>query len=347
MFSFCEDVDECSGQPCAVGAQCENTDGSFQCKCGSNIISPTESCGDEVTVRPPHELINETGWSLGDSIVNGDWSAGAAGDVIAHDCDQPDFFPFPVNNICSGNNVGQAITNENYHSGSFSWHYKRGLFLNAYGSGFPFSPGLSVKVGRSDGSYDADADSFYASFWFKAAKNYTNQYGDGSRILVAAGDPDGTEASSNYLEISFPNVRRSKITVRTRESHPSYEQCAATKDCGEDFGFTYTTVADNLDPLQWHHVEMTLRAKPEDYKDEWSYKVNGVPSPNTPHGAYFKTKHYDEGRYLYVNRLNFVALHRAQVDIKGFFFDDIYYKAFDSAQPTNIIDEYSTSFEEQ
>ncbi|XP_066263770.1 uncharacterized protein [Branchiostoma lanceolatum] len=342
----CVDVDECLGQPCTLGADCENTDGSFLCKCAGVLISPSESCdGDEVTVRPPHELINETGWSLGDSIVNGNWSAGAAGNNVTGDCDQSDYFTFPVDNICQGDNVGQAITNASSHSGRLSWHYKRGV-ANTYGSGTPFSPGLTVKVGRSDTGYNGQADSFYASFWFKAAKDYTNEYGDGSRILVAAGDPNGTEPSSNYLEINFPNRRRSQISIRTRESHPSYEQCATSKNCGEDFGLIYTTVAEDLDPLQWHHVEMTLRAKPEDYKDEWFYKVNGVPSPHT-HGAYFKTKQYDEGRYLYVNRLNFAALHQPYVDVKGYFFDDIYYKAFNSAQPTIIMAEYSTSFEEQ
>eukprot|EP00058_Branchiostoma_floridae_P019711 XP_002605201.1 hypothetical protein BRAFLDRAFT_80858 [Branchiostoma floridae] len=323
----CVDVDECLRQPCSLGAVCENTDGGFQCKCRGAVVLPGDSC-------------------VGDSIVNSDWSAGAAGDNVSGDCDQSDYFPFPViNTLCTGNNVGQAITNADSHSGAHSWHYKRGE-VNNYGSGTPFSPALTVKVGRSDGVYTGQADSFYASFWFKAAKNYTNQYGDGSRILVAAGDPDGIEPSSNYLEINFPNRRRSKISVRTRESHPSYEQCAITRDCGEDFGLVYTTVAENLDPLQWHHVEMTLLTKPEDYRDEWFYRVDGVPSPHT-HGAYFKTKHYDEGRYVYVNRLNFAALHQPYVDLKGYFFDDIYYKAFNSAQPANSLDEYSTSFEEQ
>ncbi|KAI8496202.1 hypothetical protein Bbelb_260430 [Branchiostoma belcheri] len=238
----------------------------------------------------------------------------------------------------------EEISDAANHTGNQSWYYARGWNSGQPGGGTPFSPGLKVKVGRSDGSYTGDVDSFYASFWFKMAKDYGNRWGDGTRIMIAAGDPNGTTASSNHLEINFPKSYRAKLSVRTKESHPSYTQCAQTKDCGDDFGYSYTDIADDLDPTTWHHVQMTLRTHPQDYADQWSYLIDNTHSHTG--GAFYKTGQYDEGRYLYVNRLNFASF-KTPTDnaIKGIYFDDITYRAFDSSDPDLIHHEYSTSFE--
>ncbi|XP_066263706.1 uncharacterized protein [Branchiostoma lanceolatum] len=238
----------------------------------------------------------------------------------------------------------EEISDAANHTGLQCWYYKSGWNSGQPGGGTPFSPGLNLTVGRSDGSYNGDVDSFYASFWFKMAKDYDDKWGDGTRIMVVAGDPDGTTAASNHLEIYFPPSRRALVSVRTKESHPSYTQCAQDKDCGDDFGYTYTNIADDLDPTTWHHVQMTLRTQPQDYADEWSYLIDNTYSHTG--GAFYKTGQYDESRYLYVNRLNFASLKTpSDSSIRGIYFDDIIYKAFNSSDTNLILDEYSTSFE--
>ncbi|XP_078702029.1 uncharacterized protein LOC144927998 [Branchiostoma floridae x Branchiostoma belcheri] len=348
----CTDIDECDPvyRLCSPHANCTNTLGSYVCTCKEGFSGNGTACHalpnttiDIVTTAPTPSLSPaDFGWSVGGSIVEASWSPGDT-TTIDIDCDRPGGA-----RPCISSDY-QVITNVTSHSGSQSWNYKRGRRNGEPGAGTPFSPQLNVAVGRSDGNYTGQADSFYASFWFKAAKEYTDgdKFGDGSRIMVAAGDPEGTWASSNYLEVRLESKYRAKVSVRTRESWPSYEQCSQSKDCGDDFGYLsqdgYQVVAENLEPTEWHRVEMTLRAKPEDYADEWRYVVDG--RFRAEGGAYYKTKQYDEGRYLYVNRLNFAAMHPPDDNKKGFYFDDVYYKAFNSANPNVILDEYRTSFE--
>ncbi|XP_078700923.1 uncharacterized protein LOC144927401 [Branchiostoma floridae x Branchiostoma belcheri] len=246
--------------------------------------------------------------------------------------------------------IDEKISNASAHQGQQCWYYKSGT--NTYynpgpGDKTPFSPGLSVKVGRSDGSYTAEADSFYVSFWFKMAKDYSYRFGDGTKMLVVAGDPSGTGASSNHLEIYFPINYRAKLSIRTKESYPSYAECAQPgANCSDNFGSIYNTIADTLDPTTWHHVEMTLRSRPQDYMDEWFYVIDGDTANQKQEGAFYKTQQYDEGRYLYVNRVSFVDISSVSDSTKkGIYFDDITYKAYNSANPNVVLDEYSTSFE--
>ncbi|XP_035660845.1 fibrillin-1-like [Branchiostoma floridae] len=351
----CTDIDECdpdfaSSSLCSPHASCTNTPGSYVCTCregyyGNGTLCqawPNTTIDIGTTVPAPTLSPPDGGWSVGSSIVALSWSPGDAPSLDLG-CQRPG-----VSGPCISSDY-QVITDKAKHSGNQSWNYMRGRGNGQPGAGTPFSPELNVKVGRSDGNYTGQADSFYASFWFKTAKEYTDsdKWGDGSRILVAAGDPEGTYPSSNYLEVRLEQKYRAKVSVRTRESWPSYEECAQSKNCGEDFGYqaqdNYQVVAEDLEPTEWHKVEMTLRTKPEDYADEWRYVVDDTYRAEG--GAYYKTKEYDEGRYLYVNRLNFAALHPPNADKKGFYFDDVYYKAFDSSNPNVIIDEYRTSFE--
>jgi hypothetical protein len=44
--SICEDIDECSNDPCHGSAVCENTLGSFQCKCKSGFDGDGFECVD-------------------------------------------------------------------------------------------------------------------------------------------------------------------------------------------------------------------------------------------------------------------------------------------------------------
>ncbi|KAI8496201.1 hypothetical protein Bbelb_260420 [Branchiostoma belcheri] len=331
----CQDEDECAVTHfirCPGNYECFNTPGSFYCGCLDGFTDTGTGCVEITTVAPTTLPPTVISWMLGESVTK-------------NNVTQPDGTTTTEDSGWkAGSTMVEEISNAVNHTGSQSWYYARGWNAGQPGGGTPFSPALNVKVGRSDGSYTGDVDSFYASFWFKMAKDYGNRWGDGTRIMVAAGDPNGTTASSNHLEINFPKSYRAKLSVRTKESHPSYTQCAQTKDCGDDFGYSYTNIADDLDPTTWHYVQMTLRTRPQDYADQWSYLIDNTHSHTG--GAFYKTGQYDEGRYLYVNRLNFASF-RTPTDnaIKGIYFDDITYRTFNSSDPDLIHDEYSTSFE--
>ncbi|XP_019613931.1 PREDICTED: fibrillin-1-like [Branchiostoma belcheri] len=168
-----------------------------------------------------------------------------------------------------------------------------------------------------------------------------NSSGDGSKILVAAGNPTGTDRASNNLEVySLPGG----ITVRTAESAPNYTYCAQSKNCKWDAN--YHSIVTGLDLQTWHHVEMNLTAMPIDYMDQWQYRVDGMHTFTG--GAYFQTARYDNGwNYEYVNRLKFQPRHaNFDASFQGFFFDDIHYGVFDSTSSENVIEEYCVSFEE-
>ncbi|XP_035660844.1 uncharacterized protein LOC118405450 [Branchiostoma floridae] len=377
----CADVDECSflGR-CPANSNCVNTIGSYYCDCHQGYGGP--SCTEVTTTPPPSTASSTTTTTL--NTFTGTVTTTTAAPTTPGTTAEPTTpgtteaptttEPSPDigwtngqsvanNNIIYANGtsdirdsgwkvdttIDQEISEAVNHTGHQSWYYKSGINpVNppAPGDKTPFSPGLSVKVGRSDSAYTGDADSFYVSFWFKMAHDGSDRYGDGTRMLVVAGDPDGTDASSNYLEINFPYRFNAKVEIRTKESHPSYAECAQSKDCGDDFGLIYTTIANRLDPTTWHHVEMTLRSRPQDYMDEWFYVIDGDTANPSQGGAFYKTQQYDEDRYLYVNRVSFIDISSESVNRKkGIYFDDISYKAYNSSNPALVLDEYSTSFE--
>eukprot|EP00736_Rhodelphis_marinus_P008051 Rmarinus@m.28362 len=52
LEQFCEDIDECSNDPCSVNANCTNTAGSFLCVCLDGFVGDGMDCRDAVT-QPP------------------------------------------------------------------------------------------------------------------------------------------------------------------------------------------------------------------------------------------------------------------------------------------------------
>ncbi|XP_019613887.1 PREDICTED: protein crumbs-like [Branchiostoma belcheri] len=324
----CElDIDECQTFPCHEFADCINLPGNYSCACkpgytGDGVsVCKVQLCGSQ-----------ENGWAVGQDVTEGGWSGGAQASVT-NECNQPDSFPFPTP-LCSFPYPGQAISNVSSHLGYYSWHFKRGY--DSTGQGTPYTAPLTATAGRTDGAYSASGDSFFASFWFKAA----NSSGDGSRIAVVAGNPAGTERASNYLEVySLPEG----ITVRTAESAPDYDFCAQYRNCS--WSAEYHNIVTGLDLQTWHHVEMNLTAMPVDYMDQWQYRVDGTYTYTG--GAYFQTARYDNNwDYVYVNRLKFQPRHaNFDASFQGFFFDDIHYGVFDFNFP-EVIEEYCVSFEE-
>ncbi|XP_078701920.1 uncharacterized protein LOC144927941 [Branchiostoma floridae x Branchiostoma belcheri] len=368
----CTDINECSflGR-CPAHSDCINTIGSYHCDCHTGFSGPTCT---EITTTPPPSTASSTTTTVSGSTVTATTgtttlntftgtvtttttaATTTTGTTVAPTTTQPTPDIGWINGQSVGNNnsgwkvdptIDEKISNTSAHQGQLCWYYKSGTNAGSQpgpGDKTPFSPGLSVKVGRSDSPYTAEADSFYVSFWFKMAHDYSDRTGDGTKMLVVAGDLNGTDASSNHLEIYFLYRYRARVSIRTKESYPSYAECAQSKNCGDNFGSIYSTITDTLDPTLWHHVEMTLRSRPQDYMDEWFYVIDGDTANPSQGGAFYKTQQYDDGRYLYVNRLSFVDISSSSRK-KGIYFDDITYKAYNFDNPNVILDEYSTSFE--
>ncbi|CAH1249553.1 NOTCH1 [Branchiostoma lanceolatum] len=314
--AVCNISNFCASSPCQNDRRCVERSPGYRCVCqegwrGKNCEEYIFFLGSNV----------EVDWQLGESITRGHWSAGRESRLL-EDCEQPDRFPFPTINDCQEpSDGGQAISNEAAHSGNFSWHFKRGYTSKEQGT--PFSTGLNNWIGRTDGNYSGDADSFYASFFFKLASDRL----DDSKIAVVAGNPDGDARASNYLEIYADQTQG--LRVRVQDSI---------------FG-RLASVAENLDPVAWHRVEMTLHARPGSNHDAWHYAVD---QKFTFSGSgYFQTENYkNDWLYEYVNRLKFQPTHENRKrKCQGFFFDDVYYKAFNVEDESVTIEEYGTSFE--
>jgi Notch-like protein len=215
---------------------------------------------------------------------------------------------------------GEAVTTADAHSGNQSW-----LFRNGYdspGSGTPFSPPLAVSAGQP--SSGAGGTIFSASFWFKAA----SAAADGSRIMIAGGNPAGNDRSSNYLEIENA---ASGITVRTYNGVE-----------GSGWDSTELLIATGLDAGSWHQITMTGEFLDGTYNDFWTYQLNGGAS--VVGGAYFETARDNFGfAYEMTNSLKFQPRHpNYDPSASGFYFDDIEIAVSDSS---GVLEIYSTSFE--
>ena len=276
---------------------------------------------------------------LGQSIAHSEWSSGSLPNLL-QDCNQPDSFSFPIRNrACNNNrNVGQAISNEEYHSGNFSYHFKRGQKRESI-SGCPTSPMLLFKAGRSDGNHTADVDGFYARLYFKAA----NSSGDDSRMEISPADTLGDDRVSDMVNIQ---ATKNGIKIWAYEAGDlnTNQTCIVNKNCNQIFH--ENVVAKNLGLSVWHRLEMTFRSYPGDYNDTWTYRVNGEHETNN--SAYLQAYHFEvDNVYKYPNRMRIRPRHQYKnARFQGFYFDDITFEVFNWSNPSKILDHYYTSFEE-
>ena len=248
------------------------------------------------------------------------WSGGGPGDSSGFTNNAAQPADSNADLFWEGEWHGEAVTTADAHSGSQSWLFRRGY--DSPGQATPFSPGLSVNAGQP--SSGAGADTFFASFWFKAA----DVTGDDSRIMIAGGNPTGTDRSSNYLEIENTD---SGVTVRTYDGVN-----------GGGWGTTELLVATGLSSSEWHFVEMLGQFNDGSYNDTWTYGVDG--GAPVVGGAYFETAR-DNFNYGYemTNRLKFQPRHENwNVAYSGFYFDDIVTTVSASGV---LLDSYSTDFE--
>ena len=220
---------------------------------------------------------------------------------------------FTNNTSDPGSVYDEGITNAVARTGANSWHMMRGY--DSAGPGTPFTPELAVDAGQP--SSGAAADNFKATFWVLAA----DSAGDDSRIMVAGGNPAGTDRSSNYLEIE--NVAGAGLTIRT------YNGVS-----GGGWTTSELLIATGLDATQWHKIELEASFMDGPDNDTWTYRVNdGAPVVG---GAYFETARDNFGfGYETTNRLKFQSRHAdGNADpshptapyFAGFYFDDLSYE---------------------
>ena len=255
-------------------------------------------------------------------------------------CNQKDEFPFPIRNHNCENqrNVGQAISDAECHSGTQSFHYKRGQAGSSHGSGSPFGPSLIYRSGRSDENYKADTDGFYVRLWVKAA----NALGDDSTFEVNGADNLGTDRTTGML---FIKTEPTGIHFWTHIAGDLEGQghCKLFRNCSDTW--PTLTIANHLSLSVWHKVEMTFRSYSGNYRDEWIYKVDEEPQVNVK--SYLQAWRFEKKHnYRYVDRIRVRNRHDPADDtFKGLYFDDIYYKVFNWSKPELVLDEYYTSFE--
>ena len=245
------------------------------------------------------------------------WSGGAASGLTNNGA-QPSS---PNSDLFyNGDWHGEAVTTAEARTGNQSWLLRNGY--DSPGSGTPFSPSLAVPAGQP--SSGAIAHTFSASFWFKAAGGP----GDGSRIMIAGGNPTGNDRSSNYLEIENS---ASGITVRAMEGIP-----------GGGWSSTEKIIAAALDTTVWHKLTMVGQFFDGPSNDIWTYRINDGSETTT--SAYFETArdHFGYG-YELTNRLKFQPRH-ANYDpsAEGFYFDDL---VTTTSGASGTLSSYATGFE--
>jgi len=254
------------------------------------------------------------------------WSGGSPGSGFTNNYAQEDSFP---ETYVPGDQPdrGESVVDTMAHSGTQSWHFKRGY--DSPGSGTPFSPSLSVAAGRP--SSGAAADRFEYTFWFKAA----SATADDSRIMVAGGPPAGNDRSSNYMEVFHDSTNG--LTVR----HLNHDGPSG------GWGGAYEDIATGLEPAQWHKVTATGVFADGDFNDTWNYDVDNGAYTLTGGDAYFAHARDDFGYgYVTTDRLKFQPRHANwNVSYQGFYFDDVSYAIYDSSDPATVLDSYETSFE--
>ena len=165
--------------------------------------------------------------------------------------------------------------------------------------------------------------------------------GDGSSIEVACGGPEGNDRISTMM---FITAYDTGLHIKTFEAGLGYEgECTIDHTCA--YNWTEPLLADNLPLHEWHKVELEMRCLNQDYGQKWTYSVNGeqVYSGGSYLEAYYLAY---RDTYGYINRIKIKPRHAVNdASFLGFYFDDIYYEAFDWSNRDNILDYYETSFE--
>ena len=119
--------------------------------------------------------------------------------------------------------------------------------------------------------------------------------------------------------------------------------CVENKTCGD--GFKSVIAASGISHNDWHHLEFELEAINTDFADVWNYWLDDkhIHSGGAYLNAYFLTENQ---QYYNINRLKFKPKHAVNDDhYQGFYFDDIFYKCFQTADRDILLDSYSTGFE--
>jgi hypothetical protein len=221
------------------------------------------------------------------------WSAGASGDTLLTD---------PSDSVTI---TDETITSAAAASGTQSWLYSHGITSGyQYGPGTPFTPNLGVSL--STVGYQ-----FTGSLQFKAAT-----MGDGSRIQLATGNPEGDDRAEliGYIDNYAGGTNLTVTLLALNEARNDYVEIIVAQDLDDgwhqiDFTISRTGVSFNLVSLMVDGSMLMMQT------------AEGVM------GAYREEENYD---YAESSRLKFAGSKTGE----GFYFDDITYSITAVPEPS-------------
>jgi hypothetical protein len=224
----------------------------------------------------------------------------------------------------TNNNAGsEAVTTADAHTGLQSWRLSDSY--NAPGAGTPFSPGLGQAALQG-----TSVDTFTFTLWFKAV----SLTGDDSRVAIEAGNSAGDDRA--VTSIYLRNDVSGGFSVSMSESAPGGL-------------FVTTTLATGLDTSIWHQLTVTGTMIPGTYNDTVLASIDGASA--TSHNSWPEW-YRDDNSYTQSNsnRLKFRENNGANDTNdnyagRGFYFDDISYSTYNSADQAGTLQTFSTGFE--
>lgn len=224
----------------------------------------------------------------------------------------------------TNNNSGsEAVTTADAHTGLQSWRLSDSY--NSPGPGTPFSPGLAQAALEGTA-----VDTFTFTLWFKPV----SLTGDDSRVAIEAGNSTGDDRS--VTSIYLRNDVSGGFTVSMSESAPGGV-------------FLTTSLATGLSTSIWHQLTVTGTMVPGDYNDIVSVSIDGASAANYNSWPEW---YRDDNSYPQANasRLKFRENNGANDTNdnyvgRGFYFDDITYSTYNSANQAGTTQTFSTGFE--
>jgi hypothetical protein len=212
----------------------------------------------------------------------------------------------------------EAVTNSVAHTGTQSWRFSTGY--GSPGQGTPFSPKLTASAGLTGSG--ATADTMSITFWFKPV----GAIGDGSEQSIYEGTVAGTDRTGSNLYLTNTP---SGVELDTFTGASETEQ-----------------TLDVFNDTNWHEVTMTTTADDANPADETTtFSIDGGAGITTTPWAdlYREANNFP---YPAADSVKFEDIADASTpDDGGFYYDDLSYSIYNSSDPSDVLANYSTSFE--
>ena len=234
--------------------------------------------------------------------------------------------------------VDQEVTNAAAFAGTQSFRVSNNGFNGAYG-GWIFGPGLTDAAGQP--SSGATANRISLTLMFQSVSSSA----DGSNLEIDLGDSNGTDRTTFTAITNYADADGG-LTLRAAEPDPT-----------GNF-FPTNAVATGLSRTTWHQLQIDGFFFDGPANDYFQISLDGgapIISPNTSLNHWATFEAFDAAvpqPYELANRIfmrsgaapsSFVP---SAVTASGFYFDNVSYQSWNSANPSTILSSYSTGFED-